>query len=1035
MDTIKREKRIAGWLTFAISFIVYFFSAERTGSLWDCGEFMTGADKLEVVHPPGAPLFMIVARMFALLGHLSDDPANIAFMVNLSSGLFTAFAAMFVALTAMEFGKLALAGREGMLDLPERLALAGGGVVAGLVTAFAPSIWFSAVESEVYALSTFFTTMTFWAAVKWYALPREAKHDKWLVFSLVAAGISIGVHLLSLLVFPAIALLYYFKKYARHTWVGGLVALVVGVLLIGLVQKLIITGIPNLWGFFEIPMVNTLGLPRHSGLVMAVLVLAGLFWAVFRFARRRGMANLYNLTFALALMAISYMVYGVIVVRANAEPAINMNNPNDALRLIPYLNREQYGERSLLRGPQYTADVKRDAFGNAIAKEENRYGWTGERYEIVDKKQTYEYRDRDKVFFPRMYDPTPPRPQLYELWMGHKGPPTAGDNLRFFWRYQVLWMWGRYFMWNFVGKQNGEQGFYDWDKSKGNWISGIRLIDNAHLGFDQRLITKKMKEDKARNTYYFIPFLLGLLGAVFHYRRRPKDFAALLVLFLITGVGLVVYSNEPPNEPRERDYVFVGSFFTYAIWVGLAVPALFRLLRRYVSLTGLLPAGIAVALGLTAPVLMGTQNFDDYGRKGITAARDYAHNFLESCAKNAIVFTYGDNDTYPLWYAQEIEGIRTDVRVVNLSLIAVDWYIDLLRRKVNDSPPIKLTIPKEAYRGYKRNMLVYASTLGLKEPPAMPAREALKFAGEHHPIPRGRGEPFVSYFPAKHIFIPVDKEEVVRLGVVSAKDTARIVSRVDLNLSGRYMIKDQLAVLDVIASNLWERPIYFAVTCREEKVAWYKDYLRLEGLASRIVPIRTLPEEDNTSRGGGVTYMGDVDPDIVLQNVKKFWWGNFDKKDLFVDHSYGAAVQSHREVMYRAARAFVKRGQNDKAAELINIYFKAFPDMNFPYDYFTARFLELLTAAGHYAEAKKHLKILEQNTLDNARFLNAIDPSVRSRSFGRFESLTRGTISNMMKIARAGGDTAYAEQLQKEFAFYIGPAQPKEMPPQKSLSR
>ncbi|HHB79014.1 MAG TPA: DUF2723 domain-containing protein [Saprospiraceae bacterium] len=1022
MSTFKRTSRIAGWIVFAIAFIVYFFSVERTGSLWDCGEFLTGADKLEVVHPPGAPLFMIVGRMFALLGHmLSDDPSYVAFMVNLSSGMFTAFAAMFVALTTMLFGKLSLVGREGELNAGQNMAVAGAGIVAGLVTAFAPSIWFSAVEGEVYAMSTFFTTMTFWAAVKWYALSNDPENDRWLIFSLVSAGMSLGVHLLSLLVFPAIALLYFFKKYPNGSiWKAG-VAMVVGVLLILAMQTFIVTGIPNLWKFFEVPLVNS-GLPRHSGLIAATIVIGGLLGAGLWFSRKLGHPNIHNLLFAFTLVAISYSVYGVIVVRANAAPPINMNNPSDALRLLPYLNREQYGERSLLKGPLFDAKPY-------DSEEEDRLGWNGKKYVVMDKKLSYKYRESDKVTFPRMYDANEPRPTLYKMWTGNQGKPTMKDNIGFFWDYQMFWMYGRYFMWNFVGRQNGAQGFYAWDASDGNWISGINAIDNAHLGFDQSEITPKMKNDKSRNTYYFLPFLFGLIGMVFHLIRRPKDFAALMLLFLITGVGLVVYANEPPNEPRERDYVFIGSFFAYAMWVGMGVLAIFQGLTQKMSMKGIAPAGIATALVLSAPILMGTQNFDDMGRKDITAARDYAHNFLESCAKDAIVFTYGDNDTYPLWYAQEIEGIRTDVRVINLSLIAVDWYIDLVRRKVNDSPRIKMTIPKKAYQGYYRNMLYLAPLVREGDGPIMPATAALKFAGESHPLRKQKGEPAVSYFPTKNVFIPVNKDEVIAKGVVGIEDTSKIVPRLDLKLTGAYLLKDQLAVLDIIASNLWERPIYFAVTCREEKVAWYKDYLQLEGLASRIVPIKS-PSQRGPGGNGGVTYMGRVAPEIVLENVKKFWWGNFDKKELFVDHSYGAAIQSQREVILRAAQDFVAKGKKDKAIELLDLYFKGFPDMNFEYDYNTMRMLNVYLQADGYEKAKPYFKILEKNVVDNMKFFSSIDQKVVQSSFRNDLAMSQAIMSNMISMTRQVGDDAYSKELQEKFAPYL-PQQPNGLQKQK----
>jgi hypothetical protein len=389
----------------------------------------------------------------------------------------------------------------------------------------------------------------------------------------------------------------------------------------------------------------------------------------------------------------------MVIIRANANPPINMNDPSDPMRLLPYLNREQYGERPLLRGSNFDAQP-------VDMKSEPRYGRVGNRYEIVDEKADYVYDPSTMVLFPRMGDYSQGRPKIYQQWIEkNKGPYTFADNVEFFWKYQIGWMYWRYFMWNFSGRQNGEQGYYAWDPSAGNWISGIDFIDEPRVG-NQSMLTTDEKNNPSRNKYYMIPFLLGILGMVYHYRRRSQEFYAILAMFIITGIGIIVYSNQPPNEPRERDYVLAGSFFTYCIWIGLGVMALFEMLSK--SLKGA-AAPVSVALALSAPVLMGTQNWDDHSRANHYASRDYASNFLNSCAPNAIVFTYGDNDTYPLWYCQEVEGIRTDVRVVNLSLIAVDWYISQLRRAVNGSPAIEMSIPEEKLRGYKRVQTPYAA--------------------------------------------------------------------------------------------------------------------------------------------------------------------------------------------------------------------------------------------------------------------------------------------------------------------------------------
>ncbi|HHJ50935.1 MAG TPA: DUF2723 domain-containing protein, partial [Phaeodactylibacter sp.] len=697
----KRIRQISAALVFVIAAMVYFMSAQRTGSLWDCGEFIAGAYKLEVVHPPGAPLFLLVGRVFTLFGGaFSDDPAMIAFSVNMLSGLASAGAAMLIALITMLLGARTLTEGEREPEGAALIALGAAGLVAGLCTAFATSVWFSAVEGEVYALSTFFTTLTFWATVKWYLAPDEAQYDRWLVFAIFSAALSMGVHLLSLLTFPAMGIFYYLKRYKNHSLTGMLLGAGAGVVVLGIFLKVITVGIPKLWAMFELPMVNGLGLPPHTGLIPTGLLIFGFIYWGLRKAREKQSRDLQLIFVSLGLIVAGFSTIGTVVIRANAAPPINMNRTDNVMRLIPYLNREQYGERPLLYGPWYGAspvDQKREERYDLVKGPDGKA-----RYEVVDYKVTPVYADKDKMLFPRMSDPNQGRPRLYEMWRGgKKGKPTFGENVSFFLRYQVGWMYWRYFMWNFAGRQNKQQGFYPWDPSRGHWISGIKPLDEARL-YNEDALPQELKDDQARDKYFLLPFLLGLLGLFFHFKRRPNEAFAVFTLFFMTGIGIIIYSNQPPNEPRERDYVLVGSIFTYAIWIGMAVLSLFSAFRQKIKLAPAAAASLAAVLALSAPVLMGTQNFDENDRSEITAPRDYAKNFLESCQPNAIIFTYGDNDTYPLWYAQEVEGIRTDVRVVNLSLIAVDWYIDLLRRKVNDSPPIKLTISSEAYRGDNR---------------------------------------------------------------------------------------------------------------------------------------------------------------------------------------------------------------------------------------------------------------------------------------------------------------------------------------------
>ncbi len=1016
MKSFNRWYNISSWLVFAIAAIVYFFSVERTGSLWDCGEFILGAYKLQVVHPPGAPLFLLVGRVFTWIAELfSDDPADIAFAVNLMSGLCTAFAAFFIARVTMLLGKLTLVELEEEPDQSQSIALAGAGLAAGLTTAFASSIWFSAVEGEVYAMSTFFTAMTLWAMVKWYSLPPSPENDRWIIFAVYAAGLSIGVHLLSLLTFPALALFYYFKRYEKHTFWGVAAAAGLGVAFIIGIQFFIIVGIPKLWSMFEFMMVNGLGLPFHTGLIPTLLLVFAVIFFGLRYAHRTGNGPLQYILVGATLVVIAFSTIGVVVIRANANPPINMNAPTDAMRLLPYLNREQYGERPLLRGPHFESQPT----GTTL---EDRYGRVGDRYEIVDQKVEYTFDSRDNMLFPRVGDFSQGRPRLYKQWMGldpdaplPAGRPNQLDNISFFINYQLGWMYWRYFMWNFAGRQNGDQGFEPWNKADGHWLSGIKFIDELRL-YNMDEIPETFKANEARNKYYLLPFIFGLIGLIYHFKTRSSDATGLLALFIITGIGIIVYSNQPPREPRERDYVLVGSFFTYAIWVGMAVLALFRQLQQRVRLSGPVAAGIASLLVLSAPLLMGFQNYDDHSRRLHTGARDYAANFLESCAPNAIVFTYGDNDTYPLWYAQEVEGIRTDVRVVNLSLIAVDWYIDLLRRKVNESPPIKMTIPQEGYRGNKRNQVFYYNPNNQQQ--TLPVQGLLRFIGEYHPIGTSSGREIESFIPTNQTYLPVDSAAVVEMGLVDPAQVNSIPSRIPVRLPLRgnpeYIIKDELAILDIIGSNLWERPIYFAVTVRPDKFFGLDDYMQLEGLALRLVPVRSQSDPQY-----GVVGSGRVDTEAVYENVmNKFRWGNFDKYDLYVNDSYMPSVQSHYFMMRRTAMEMLRRGERERAIELADKYFEGFPHMNFPYDYRAFTMIQVYLQAGDYERAKPHLEILAGEVADQLEFFESIDPNVLQSSFPNDYGLSMQLMDQLLRIAEEEGDTEFLQRLESLFASF-----------------
>ncbi|MFZ1560666.1 MAG: DUF2723 domain-containing protein [Saprospiraceae bacterium] len=1001
MQSLKKFSNISGLLVFMISFIVYYHSVERTGSLWDCGEFILGAYKLQVVHPPGAGLFVLIGRMFAWLATIfSDDPADIAFAVNLMSALCTSIAATMIAWVTIMFGKLALVGRSTETTQSQNIALALAGLAAGLSTAFSTSIWFSAVEGEVYAMSTMFTSITVWAATKYYFLDDDKDANRWLVLSLFVSGMSVGVHLLSILSLPAVALLVYYKKYKEHTLKGAIIAMGLGVVAIVFIMKFVIVGIPNLWKNMELLFVNSFGLPIHSGIIPTLLIVAGLAYYILKYAHKKGNQILQIAAVSAVLIVVAFSTIGVVVIRANTDTPINMNVPGDAMRLLPYLNREQYGERPLLSGPHYDAEPK-------DVKRTDRYGRVGEKYEVVDERFEYIYDQKDKILFPRIGHTDQGRPELHKMWRealngDSKGKPGMGYNLQFMMYYQINWMYFRYFMWNFVGRQTAEQGYFPWDISKGHWQSGITPIDEAKL-YKMDALPDTMKNDESSNRYFFLPLIFGLIGLVFHFVQRKKDFTTLLILFVITGIGIVIYSNQPPNEPRERDYVLVGSFMTFCIWIGMGVLALYHYLSQKIS--GPAPAVLAGLLVLSAPVIMGFQNFDDHSRKHHQASRDYASNFLNSVEPNAIIFTYGDNDTYPLWYAQEVENIRRDVRVVNLSLIAVDWYINKLRNKVNDSAPIKLTLTEEDYRGKNRNQVFFANPRGENMAAPMNIFEGLRSIRD--PKNTIQDQTFVT---SRNFYLPVDREKYMKLGLQPNIDSSEWADQVEFRFAENagYFTKDDLAVMDLIASNFYERPIYFAITCQASKLLGLNDYVEMEGLGLRLSPTKVRVKSQLPSIYG----FGDIDVEKVYNNVMTKWkWGNFDKMKLFVDKSYMAEVQAMKLVMLRAAIEFDRQGIKDKAVAMANKYFEAFPHMNFPYDSGIMPFINVLISAKDFESAKKHLRILAEETKQYITFYESQTDKDVFDSFRQDYEYRLGAIQDVLDNAKKVEDPAFEKEM------------------------
>jgi len=935
----KLINNISGWIMFAIATAVYALTAEPTVSLWDCGEFISACYKLHVVHPPGAPLFLMIGRIFSLF---AGSPEKVAYMINVMSGVCTAFGVLFAFWSITHFGRHLLQDDNKELKNSEVIAIMLAGFAGALACTFATSVWFSAVEGEVYAMSFGFTGLTFWSALKYYEDETE-RADKWFIFIAYSIGLSIGVHLLSLLTIPAVVLVYFLKRNKGSLDLMGYVkALGTGIVILGFVQMILIPKIPAFAALFDRIFVNSFHLPFGSGIIFAVFVIGLLIVIGLRYAHKNNKPIMEHAILSTFMLLLGFSTYIMIVIRANANTSINMNRPTDAYSLLSYINREQYGDRPLVRGEWWGAEPIEQAEGKAIwRKDKTEYVLDGYRPEYV-------YDGADKMLFPRLGSHDPSHARLYQNFLGlsPEDKPSMSDNIKFFIGYQFRHMYWRYFMWNFAGRQNDKQGIGGRDVTQGNWISGIKPYDNMRL-YDWSNAPKTLQGNPAENKYYLIPLLFGLIGMYFHFKKRSGDAWLVFLLWFFTGIAIMIFLNNPPIEPRERDYGFAGSVMAYCMWIGLAVIAIFDFLRSKIS--DYPSALVSGALCLTAPLIMVQQNWDDHNRSNRYAARDYASNFLNSVEKNAILFTIGDNDTYPLWYAQEVEGVRRDVRIVNLSLLAVDWYIDQLYRKVYDSPTIKLSFPKEKIQGSNRDYIPFFELESAKNT-TVPLTDVLAYAFSDNPNDKQQltNGDMTNVFPARNFSIKIDTQKILSMNMIDRANRNKLVSEIKFTRKGSGVMKNDLLVLDIINSNINERPVYFATTIPEENFNGLDKYLQLEGLAMRVVPIEGSIQPNSGVRAGSVY------PERIYDNVMhKFKWGNVDKERVYLDPAYSPALSNITNTMLHAARTFIERGDKQKALDLANKYLQVFPEQNRPLDYFGMDVLEVLYAAGDTARANK----------------------------------------------------------------------------------
>ncbi len=1047
---------ILGWTVFAVAAVTYLMTIEPTTSLWDCGEFIASSFKLEVGHPPGAPFFMVVARFFA--NFAGGDVTRVAMMVNAMSGLASALTILFLFWTITHLARRILLKNDSDYTAGRIIAVLGAGLTGAMAYAFSDTFWFSAVEGEVYATSSLFTAVVFWAMLRWEDVADEPHADRWIILIAFMMGLSIGVHLLNLLAIPAIVFIWYFRKY-EFSWKGFAASLAVSMIILVIIMYGIIPGIFTVTSRFDLFFVNTLGMPFNSGMyIHLILLISALLLSVwYSFTHqdgRRGfllaavtflLSGIWLLTdsiiiniailaaiiygawyistrnrvvlntimTAMLVIFIGYSSFAIIVIRSTANPPMNENNPSNPFALLYYLNREQYGQRPLFTGPYYNAPV------TDYVKGKPTHNPVDGKYVITNRETVREYDKRFTTIFPRMWSDAPDHIKVYEEYTGNKGKPvrvtdpetgepktvrvpTFGQNLKFMFQYQFGFMYMRYFMWNFSGRQNDVQSFGG--PVNGNWITGIDFLDAPRVG-SLKGMPDDMKNSPSRNTYFLLPLLLGLIGFLWHFNRDVRNWWIVLLLFIMTGIAIVVYLNQYPNQPRERDYAYAASFYAFTVWIGLGVLALFELLRKAVGET---PAAVVASLLTFAavPAVMGAENWDDHDRSGRYLARDVAYNYLNTCKPQAIIFTGGDNDTFPLWYAQEVEGVRTDVRVCNLMLLNTDWYIDQMKMKAYTSEPLPVSLPKSLYYdGVNNQVAVYER---VSEPAT--AREVMKFISSGSDISKLKiyGED-IYYIPTRTVRIPVDAAKVIANGTVRPEDADKIVPYIDIKLKGSWIMKSQLLVLDMLANNDWERPVYFVAGMHDDALG-LEEYFQLEGLAYRLVPIKGVNK-------GWLDY-GRIDTETLYDNLmNRFMWRGAADPDVNIDfyHSRTLTVIRARLNYAKLAKALAAEGDTARASEVIDRCLQTFPVSKLGYDFYFTELISACFAAGENEKAETLAREFSDYYLERSGYLIDQKPSVRLNAESEIANGLQ-LVSQVMQICYDNGKTELAEELNVKFS-------------------
>lgn len=921
MSNFKTLNRISGWAAFAVAAIVYIMTMEPTASLWDCSEFIATSYKLEVGHPPGAPLFMMLARFFTIF---APSPDKAAMMVNLMSSLCGAFTVLFLCWSITHLARRIYQKDGKALTKGQTWAVLGAGIIGSLAYCFTDTQWFSAVEGEVYSMSSMFTALVFWAILQWEDVADQPHANRWLVLIAYLMGLSIGIHILNLLTIPALVFVYYFRKYPKVTTKGViLAALAAGAILVA-VNYMIIPYSVSIGAFVDRVFVNSFGAPVNLGItVFAFAVFALCAWLIY-YTYKNGKVVANTIILCVTVILLGYGSYASLVIRASANPPMNSNDPSNPYALLSLLNRDQYGDRPLLYGPYYTSPAESLKYSTTYYLNEK-----GDKYLKTENPVGTQYADGYMYFFPRMYAPV--HAKNYQNWVDIKGRrevidgevmmvPTFAENMKYFFNYQMNFMYWRYFLWNFVGRQSDAQS--TGQITDGNWLSGIKLIDEIYLG-PQDNLPSDMASNKGRNTYFFLPFLLGVAGLIYQLLRDKRNFTVVLLLFVMMGIALVVYFNTGPSEPRERDYVYAGSFYAFCIWIGLGVLWLRDLIVRATRKDTLGAAIGATVVCAVVPGILVAQNWDDHDRSNRYIARDVGFNYLNSTLPNSIVINFGDNDTFPLWYNQEVEGVRLDAKVMNHSYLSADWYIDQMRIRSNDAPPVPFSLPRSKYINHNNEsilVLPYVERANIKD--------AINFVKSDdrrtkEMLTSGR---LVDYIPSKTLLLPVNKENVIASGIVKPEDAHLIEDTVVINITPEILLRNDLMLLDMLATFDWKRPIYFTQAMSLNSLG-LQDYLQFDGAAYRLVPIRTTARDFGTGR---------VDPEYLYPKLmEEFRWGNVKDPRVDADYftRYTLSSSQARNAFARLAKALVEKGDTVRALNVLERALEELPTEQVGYSY------------------------------------------------------------------------------------------------------